>query len=140
MSEGIDTSSLYSPIQSAGYQHQPPTQPSSFFGKMKNFGRNGLIVGFLTASIAYYYTLNTYNEKRDRTAMSESFVPIVQYIWGTFAEIIIVSLVYLPSLMFDLYKCNTSTRINPILMTVPAAMSLLQDITFYFALSMVLDS
>ena len=107
---------------------------------MKNSGRNGLIVGFLTASIAYYYALNTYNEKRDRTAISESFVPVVQYIWGTFAEIIIVSLVYLPSLMFDLYKCNSSTRINPILMTVPAAMSLLQDITFYFALSMVLDS
>ena len=55
-------------------------------------------------------------------------------------ELAVVGLVYLPSLFFDACKRNPSTRISFVLMTVPAALSLIQDITFYYALTMIASS
>ena len=112
---------------------------SSVFLKMKNFGRNARILAYVTVSIAYYCALAAYNHEREKTD-ANVFIPISQGIWGAFAELSVVGAVYIPSLIFDVCTQKPSTKINPILMTVPAAISLLRDITFYASLGMVVSA
>ena len=68
-------------------------------------------------------------------------LPVLQCAFGTFAEISLSVLLFLPSMLFGRsWTVRPSTQINPVLMSVPAALSLVQDLVFYYALLHVASS
>ena len=68
----------------------------------------------------------------------DKYLPILLCICGTLAEISVSGMLNLPSMLFGReWTVRPSKKIKPVLMSIPAAVSLVQDLTFYYALTHV---